>query len=158
MTQSITFTSAVFGVFAEAYLCFLVSASAKKMPRIKFSGILKNSSPGKSNVSNISNIPKLDFITENIYCIIHRSLYSLFIFFCSLLSVSKKQNIGKMLALPYSYNWQKLNEKKKPKVSEYGHPEYVSRQIISRILELLLRGFDCLIFHCHENFTMLLVW
>ena len=46
MIQSITFTSAVFEVFAEAYLCFLVSASAKKMPRIKFSGILKNSSPG----------------------------------------------------------------------------------------------------------------
>ena len=62
-----------------------------------------------------------------------------------------------MLALPHSYNWQKLNEKKKPEVSEYGHPEYVTRQIISRILELLLRGFDCLIFHCHENFTMLLV-
>ena len=63
-----------------------------------------------------------------------------------------------MLALPYSYNWQKLNEKKKPEVSEYGHPEYVSRQIISRILELLLRGFDCLIFHRHENLNMLLVW
>ena len=38
-----------------------------------------------------------------------------------------------MLTLPYSYNWQKLsnkmNEKKKPGVSEYGHPEYITRQI-----------------------------
>ena len=44
MIQSVSFTNAVFEVFAEAYLCFLVSASAKKMPRIKFLGILKNMS------------------------------------------------------------------------------------------------------------------
>ena len=42
-----------------------------------------------------------------------------------------RNNIEKMLLLPYSQNWQKLNkkmdEKKKPGVSEYGHPEYVTR-------------------------------
>ena len=47
-----------------------------------------------------------------------------------------------MLTVPYSYNWQtfnnKINEKSKPGVSEYGHPEYVTRQINSRILAPLL--------------------
>ena len=55
-----------------------------------------------------------------------------------------------MLTLPYSYNWQifnnKMNEKKNPGVSEYGHPEYVTKQINSCILELLLGRFYCLIF------------
>ena len=45
MIQSVSFTIAVFEVFAEVHLCFLVSASAKKMPRIKFLGTLKNTSP-----------------------------------------------------------------------------------------------------------------
>ena len=36
MIQSVRFTNAVFEVFAEAYLRFLVFASAKKLPRIKF--------------------------------------------------------------------------------------------------------------------------
>ena len=40
---------------------------------------------------------KLDFITQIIYCIIHRCLYSLFILFCSLISVSKKGKIEAML-------------------------------------------------------------
>ena len=54
-----------------------------------------------------------------------------------------------MLHLPYSYNLQnfsnKMNEKKKPGVSEYGLPEYVTRQISSCNMELLLRQFYCLI-------------
>ena len=33
MIQLVSFTSAAFEAFAEAYLCFLVSASAKKMLR-----------------------------------------------------------------------------------------------------------------------------
>ena len=42
MIQSASFTSAAFEAFAEAYLCFLVSASAKKNAEvIKFLGILK---------------------------------------------------------------------------------------------------------------------
>ena len=53
----------------------------------------------------------LNFITEMIYCIIHICPYSLFIRFCSLISVSKKRNIETMLALPYQYNWQKFNNK-----------------------------------------------
>ena len=43
MVQSVSFTSAAFEAFAEAYRCFLVSASAKnkKAEAIKFLGILK---------------------------------------------------------------------------------------------------------------------
>ena len=37
-----------------------------------------------------------------------------------------------------------MNEKKKPGASEYGHPEYVTRQINS--CKLLLRQFYCLVF------------
>ena len=103
----------------------------------------------KSNVSNILNIFKPNLIMQIIYCIIHRCLYSLFILFCSLISVSKKRNIETMLTLPYSYNWQKFNNKMNEKRSqEYQSmdPEYVTGQINSRILELLLRRFCCLIF------------
>ena len=67
--------------------------------------------------------------------------------FSSLVLVSKKQDIEKVLTLPYSYNLQKfnnkMNEKKNPGVLEYGHPEYVTRQNNSCILELLLRRFYC---------------
>ena len=128
MIQSVSFTSAAFEAFAEAYLCFLVSASAKKNAEvIKFLGILKKyvsknkiyfCSRKKSNVSLnkkvifvFHTIFKLDFITQIIYCIIHRCLCSHFILFCSLISVSKKWNIETMLTFPYSYNWQKLTTK-----------------------------------------------
>ena len=68
---------------------------------------------GKKKKSNVSlnkkvtfvfhTILKLDFKTQIIYCIIHRCLYSLFIFFfCSLILVSKKRNIEAMLTLTYS--------------------------------------------------------
>ena len=45
MIQSVSFTSAAFEAFAEAYLCFLVSTSAKKKKKnteaMKFLRILK---------------------------------------------------------------------------------------------------------------------
>ena len=54
-----------------------------------------------------------------------------------------------MLTLPYSYNWQKfsnkMNEKRSQEYQSLG-PEYVTRQISSHILELLLRQFCRLIF------------
>ena len=68
-----------------------------------------------------------------IHCFIHRCLYSLFILFCSLISVFKKQNTEKMLTVSYSYNWQKFKNKMNEKWDqEYQSmdPEYVTRQII----------------------------
>ena len=45
LNDSVSFASAAFEAFAEAYLCFLVSTSAKKKKKnaeaIKFFGILK---------------------------------------------------------------------------------------------------------------------
>ena len=70
-------------------------------------------------------------------------------YFCSLITVSKKWNIETMLTFPYSYNWQKFNNKMNEKRSqEYQSmdPEYVTGQINSCILELLLRQFCCLTF------------
>ena len=52
-------------------------------------------------------------------------------FFCSLISVSKKQNTETMLTFAYSYNWQKFNNKMNEKRNqEYQSmdPEYVTRQ------------------------------
>ena len=46
MIQLVSFTSAVFEAFTEAYQCFLVSVSIKKEAKaIKFSGIFKIMSP-----------------------------------------------------------------------------------------------------------------
>ena len=76
-------------------------------------------------------------------------VFSFHYFFCSLISVSKKWNMETMLTLPYSYNWLKFNNKiNKKRSQEYQSmdPEYVTGQINSRILELLLRRFCCLIF------------
>ena len=98
MIQSVSFTSATFEDFAEAYLCFLVSATAKENDEVrKFLGILKKyvsenkidfCSGKKSNVSLnkkvivvFHTIFKLDIITQIIYCIIHRCLRSHFLLF-----------------------------------------------------------------------------
>ena len=95
MIQSVSFTSAAFEDFAEAYLCFLVSATAKENDEVrKFLGILKKyvsenkidfCSGKKSNVSLnkkvivvFHTIFKLDIITQ---IIIHRCLCSLFMLF-----------------------------------------------------------------------------
>ena len=88
---------------------------------------------------------RLDFIMQIIYDIIHNvcNLFSYFV--CSLISVSRKPNIETMITFSYSYNWQKLNEKRSQEYQNMD-PEYVIGQINSRILELLLRQFCCLIF------------
>ena len=53
---------------------------------------------------------KLDFMMQIIYCIIHKCLYSPFILFCSLISVSKKRDVEGLLVLSYSYKWHKFNK------------------------------------------------
>ena len=165
MIQSASFTSAAFEAFVEAYLFLSICLGNKNAEVIKFLEIVKNYvsenkiyfcsrkkrdvSLNKKVVFVFHKIFKLDFITQIIYCIIHRYLCSHFVLFCSLISVPKKWNTGKMLTCPCSYNWQKFNNKMNEKRSQDYQsmgPEYVTRQINSRILELLLRRFYCLIF------------
>ena len=120
--------------FAEAYLFFSICLNKKNVKAIKFLGMLKkyvsknkiyfclkkkkrNNQLNKKVIFVFHTIFKLDFTMQIIYSIIHIFLYSLFILFCSLISVFK------FLTLLYSYNWQKFNNKmnkKKPGVSEYG--------------------------------------
>ena len=130
----------IWGFCRGISMFFSICLGKKNDEVIKFLGILKKyisenkiyfCSRKKSNVSLnekvifvFHTIFKLDFITQIIYCIIHRCLCSHFILFCSLISVSKKWNIETMSTFPYSYNWQKFQKqngwKKKPGVSEYG--------------------------------------
>ena len=117
----------IWGFCRGISMFFSICLGKKNAEVIKFLGILKKyvsenkiqfSSKKKSNVSLnkkvifvFHTIFKLDFITQIIYCIIHRYLCSHFILFCSLIPVSKKWNIETMLTFPYSYNWQKLTTK-----------------------------------------------
>ena len=117
MIQSVSFTSAAFETFAKAYLFFSICLGKKYAEVIKFLGILKkyvsenkiyfcsrkkiNVLLNKKVIFIFHTIFNLDFVMQIIYCIIHRCLYSLFLLFCSLISVSKKWNIETMLILPY---------------------------------------------------------
>ena len=138
MLQSVSFISAAFKAFAKAYLFFSICLGKNNADLIKFIGIFKKCisenkiyfcsrkkihfSLNKKVIFVFQTIFKLDFITQIIYCIIHRWLYSHFILFCSLISVYKKWNIEIILTFPYPYNWPKLTTtkwmKKKPWVSE----------------------------------------
>ena len=108
--------------------------------------------------SNVSLNKKVIFVfhkADHLLYYPQMSVFSFHIYFvCSLISVSKKRNIETMLTFPYSYNFQKFNNKMNEKRSqEYQimDPEYVTRQINSRILGLLLRWFCRLIFAPHRK-------
>ena len=61
------------------------------------------------------------------------SAFSFHTFF-PLISVSKKPNIETMLTLPYSYNWQKFNNKmnkKRSQVYQSMDLEYVTGRLIA---------------------------
>ena len=141
----------------------------KKMLRKIFSNLKKYLSKNKMYVclkkSNVSlnkkvifvfhMIFKLDFVTHHL--LLSTDVCILFwYFFCSLISsVSKKRNIETMLTLHYSYNSQKYNNKMNEKRSQEHqsiNPEYVTGEINSRSLELLLRPFCRLIFAPSRKF------
>ena len=116
----------VWGFCPGISMFFSISLGKKNAEVIKILGILNKyvsenkicfCSSKKSNVSLnkkvicvFRTIFKLDFITQIIYCITHRCSH--FIFFCSLISVSKKWDIEAMLTFPYLYIWQKLTTTK----------------------------------------------
>ena len=91
----------------------------------------------------------LSFTQFSIFTILSTDACIPFLYFCrSLILVSKKPSIETMLNLPYSNSWQKFNKINEKRSQEYQGmgPEYVTWQINSRILELLLRRFCRLIF------------
>ena len=114
----------------------------------------------KSNVSLnkrfclfcLSHDFKLDFITQIIYCIIHRCLYSHFILFFSLIShislhgTEHRNNVNPFLFMQLAKKFNnKMNEKRSQEYQSM-YRGYVSGQINSHVLELLVRRFCCLIF------------
>ena len=96
----------------------------------------RNVSLNKKVIFVFHMILKLNFIRQIIYFYYPQMSVFSFHTFCSLISVSKKPNIERMLTLPYSHNWQKFNNKTNEKRSqEYQSigPEYVAGQTNSRI-------------------------
>ena len=80
--------------FAKAYLCFLVSASAKKMLR----QLNDNDDVFQTN-SNLFSWGRSFTILSTYFCILFPH------FCCSLISVSMKPDIERILTLPYSHKW-----------------------------------------------------
>ena len=145
---------------------YLVSSSAKKKnaEASKFLGILKKDTSPRIKYIFVWKRKAMCHLIKTLFCLsqdfqtwFHNADHLLYYpqmsilfsyFFCSLISVSKKRSIETILALPYSYNWQKFNNKTNGKRSqEYQtmDPGYVIGQINSRILEPL-RQFRRLIF------------
>ena len=120
--QHLKFVSAVDKTEAFAEACLFVFGiclhKSKYAERIKFLGILKqyvsknkkyfrlklktNVLLNKKTIFVFHTIFKADFITQIIYCIFHRCLYSFVVFHCSLISAFKKRKIEKMLTIRYS--------------------------------------------------------
>ena len=165
MIHSASFTSVTFEVFVEAYLCFQYLPRQENTEVMKFLGILKNMSRRikyifveerkamfgliKKLFLSFTRFSNLIFQGRSFTVLSSDPCVLISYFFCSLTSVSKKQDIETMLTFPYSYNWQKFNNKMNEKRSqEYQsmNPEYGTGKINRRILELLLRRFCCLIF------------
>ena len=85
------------------------------------------------------------FMTQIIYCIIHRCLFFLFSYLCcSLIPVSKTQSIERMLTLLYQCKWQnvdKMNEKRSLGYQGVS-TEYVTGQINSAASFETILPFD----------------
>ena len=108
-------------------------------PRIKDILCLKkkrNVSLNQKVIFVFHTIFKLNFMTQIIYCIYPQK--SVFCFH------TKKRNVETILTVPYSYSWQKFNNKMNEKRSQKYQsmdPECVTMQINSLILELFLDDF-----------------
>ena len=105
MIQSVSFTSAAFGAFAKADLCFLVSTLANKN-EILIKCVSENRIFRSRKKSNVSLNKKVIFVFPKRFRLLtvlstHRCLCSHFILFRSLISVPKKCNLEKMLIFPY---------------------------------------------------------
>ena len=114
------------------------------LPRIKYIFVLKR----KEMLHLIKNL-FLSFTQFSTFTVLSTDVCIPFLYLCrSLILVSKKTSIKTMLTLPFSNNWQefnKINEKRSQEYQSMG-PEYVTWQINSHILELLVGRFCHLIF------------
>ena len=130
----------IWGFCRGISMFFSICLAKKNAEVIKFLGFLKKyvsenkiyfCSRKKSNVSLnkkvifvFHTIFKLDFITQIIYCIIHRCLYSLFILFLfsyiSFYETEHRHNVNPSLFIQLAKVQQQNEWKKKPGVSEYG--------------------------------------
>ena len=130
----------IWGFCRGISMFFSICLAKKNAEVIKFLGFLKKyvsenkiyfCSRKKSNVSLnkkvifvFHTIFKLDFITQTIYCIIHRCLYSLFILFSisyiSFWETERRNNVNPSLFIQLAKVQQQNELKKKPGVWEYG--------------------------------------
>ena len=122
-------------------------------PRINYFCSRKKSkvSLNKKAVYVFNTIFKLDFITQiKFYCIIHRCLCFHFILFLfSYISLKQMEHINNVnlslfIQLAKVNNNHRMDEKRSQK-NQNRDPEYVTGQNNSRILQLLLSPFCCLI-------------
>ena len=155
MIQSVSFTSAVFEAWHEAFgrgmsMFFIICLVQKKNSElIKFLGIVKNYVSKKEiyfclkKKSNVllkhSAIFKFGFIMNDLLFYPQISVFSFHTYFVLFYQFLKILTLKKMLALPFSHNWQKSNNKVNEKRSqEYQNvdPGYITGQINIPILEL----------------------
>ena len=151
MIQLVIFTSAPFEAFAEAYLCFLISALAKKKEKCSL---------------RIKDILVQDQIAmfawlKSYFCLLHNfktwfhnadhllyhpllSVFSFFILFLfsyiGLWEMEHRIIVNNKMNVKRSQEYQSMDSK------------YLTGQINSRILEVLLRWFCCLVFAPSQKF------
>ena len=136
---------------------FSICLGKKNAEAVEFSGILKNffsknkkiyffvlkkmSCLMNKAIFNFYTISKLSWC-NHLYTVLTTDVCLLFSYFCSFcILVSKTQGRERVVTLLYQYKWQtfnKMNEKKVLRYQSVG-AEYVTEQINSLILQLLLR-------------------
>ena len=133
MIQSVSFSSAAFGAFAESYLCFLVYMLLRN--RKKMSGRKKKFFFGRR---------KAVFLHKKVICL--SNLFQTWFYNSDHLLYYPQMSVFSFHTFHVnpSYNRQKFNNKMNEKWSQGYHsmdPEYVTGQINIHILELLLDDF-----------------
>ena len=150
--------------FTEAYLLFIICLGKKNAETIEFLGILKTFlCNNKKYVFLFTKKEMSCFIKKGIFIYLHNlqtfmtqsftvlttGIYLLLSYFsCSPILVFKTRDTERMLTLLYEYKCQKFNKMNEKRSLGYQHvgAEYVTGQINSLILQLLLRQFYHLIF------------
>ena len=153
----------------HVYVFYYLSRPKKKNSElIKFLGIVKNYVSKKEiyfclkKKSNVllkhSAIFKFGFIMNDLLFYPQISVFSFHTYFVLFYQFLKTLTLKKMLALPFSHNWQKSNNKVNEKRSqEYQNvdPGYITGQINIPILELFWDNFVVWLIGRVKNFKMI---